>query len=510
MELELKTRQMEVTKLVYNAAAAAEESGEAVVPDSLPDIVRIVETAAIYEPRSREVRGGRLYVDGLVRASVLYVPETGAGICRVGLDIPVSQVFELPDGIDERNTTLIVSAKLAHATARELNPRKITVRASVDFVCKAYVRETLSVYSGVEEAESFGVFCKTETVRALAPVGIREKTITISDSAELTGVSASGEILKADITAETTDYKQISDKIVLKGDAHVRVLVKTGDEEKPVVSGEALFPFSGVIDCAGVTEESRVQLSYSVGVADLQITSEAGTDRTLLAARVNLVVVAEAQEQVEFSLLTDAYSTSHQLQAEWDSISLLPVEESHSVKTTLRETIGAGVGIKSVYSCAVSTENVSTVMGEDGPKAVCDVSARLILEAEDGGVYALTKSIPVSADLPAGTSVSAALIKDESYHISDREDIELRAVLEFVPAAKTADEYKQIASITAGEPLPKPARTPAVTLCYGLAGESFWDLAKRLRTSEADIKGANDLSGEYPPEGRLLLVPRRS
>jgi hypothetical protein len=132
------------------------------------------------------------------------------------------------------------------------------------------------------------------------------------------------------------------------------------------------------------------------------------------------------------------------------------------------------------------------------------------LEAEDGGVYALTKSIPVSADLPAGTSVSAALIKDESYHISDREDIELRAVLEFVPAAKTADEYKQIASITAGEPLPKPARTPAVTLCYGLAGESFWDLAKRLRTSEADIKGANDLSGEYPPEGRLLLVPRRS
>ncbi len=510
MELELKTRQMEITRLVYQAAAMAEESGDTVVPDSLPDIVRIVETAAVYEPRSKEVRGGRLYVDGLVRASVLYVPETGVGICRVGLDIPVSQVFELPDNLDERNATLIVTAKLAHATARELNPRKITVRAAVDFTLKVYVRETLWVFGGVEDPESYSVFCKTETVRALAPVGVREKTITVSDSAELSGVAASGEILKADISAETTDFKQIQDKVVLKGDARVKVLIKTGQEDKPVVAGEAVFPFSGVVDCPGVTEDSRVQISYSVGVADLQLTQEAGTDRTMLTARMNLVALAEAWEEVEFSLLTDAYSVSHNLKTEYGTISLLPAEDAQLIRTSLREKIGAGVGIRSVYSCTVSAENVGTVLAEGGSKGVCDVSARLILEAEDGGVYALTKSSPVSVDLPSGASVSAAGVKDESYHISDREDIELRAVVEFLPSAKAPVDFKQIASITAGEPLPKPARTPAVTLCYGLAGESFWDLAKRLRTSEEDIKNANNLSGEYPPEGRLLLVPRRS
>jgi hypothetical protein len=63
--------------------------------------------------------------------------------------------------------------------------------------------------------------------------------------------------------------------------------------------------------------------------------------------------------------------------------------------------------------------------------------------------------------------------------------------------------------ITVGEALAGKGESPSVTLCYCTGNESFWELGKRLKASVSDILGANGLSGDYPPAGKLLLVPRK-
>ena len=78
MEIELMSESIRRASLLDDIAAIVEESGDAVVPDSLPDIIRIVETAADIEIANKELKAGVFMLTGN-QGSALYVPETGTG-----------------------------------------------------------------------------------------------------------------------------------------------------------------------------------------------------------------------------------------------------------------------------------------------------------------------------------------------------------------------------------------------------------------------------------------------
>ena len=95
MELNLHTIPINDTAVLARLVSPAEESGDIVVPDSLPDIVRIVETDARVELRSKEVRGGKVYAEANAAVNVIYVPETGGGLCRLAVSLPFAAVLRL-------------------------------------------------------------------------------------------------------------------------------------------------------------------------------------------------------------------------------------------------------------------------------------------------------------------------------------------------------------------------------------------------------------------------------
>ena len=282
-------------------------------------------------------------------------------------------------------------------------------------------------------------------------------------------------------------------------------------EEKTVKNTEAVIPFAGVVDCDGVTEETAVDLSYQIADCELNIVTESGTNRPLLAAKMNLLVGVEAWEEREICYISDAYSVSCPMECETEALKFRAAGRPVDIRQARRETIASGVTIKSVYMCSVSAENGAYHQTETGWEAAADVKIKLILEAEDGGVYSLVKNVAVSAPADGGAfEVGALTVTDKSFHISGNEDVEIRftAVFHLLPAG--GETFTQISAMRLLEPETKNKRQPSLTLCYAGAGESFWQLGKRLSATVADIQTANGLSGEFPPDGKLLLVPRRS
>ncbi len=514
MEIELMSESIRRASLLGDISALIEESGDAVVPDSLPDIIRIVETAAAVEITGKELRGGRVYVDGIVKGSALYVPETGTGLCKIQLSIPISHVFDVADTIENQELPVIrVNADLLSVSARELNPRKITSKVTVKLGCSVYAYSDLTLYGGVEKKDGFGIEYKQKKVTASVISGLGEKEIAVADSAELGDIKTEeAEILKYELTPRTTDTKNIPNKVILKGELLVRALLSTPNDHRPVTPVETVVPFSGVLECDGITEDSTAEITYAMNGTEVSLSQETGTNRPMITVKTNLDIFTKAISDVPVSFIEDAYSTTHELSSKKTSLVLTPARAKGNIRVSSKELIPTGVAIKSVYTCQMTAENPAVEKTEKGYEAVCEVKVKAIFEAEDGGVYSLSKQIPVSAALDSadGLAAATASVSEESYHISGSEDIEVRFSTELRISAEEDSKYDEICEITVGDPFAGKGERPSITLCYCTGDESFWELGKRLKASVSEILSANGLSGEYPPAGKLLLVPRKA
>jgi len=483
-----------------------------VVPDYCPDIVRIAETSAHFNFAGKEIRGGRIYADGTLETSVLYVPETGGGLRKINLSLPVSQAFELPDDVSISDPSMVfVSAVAASVNSRELNPRKIAVKASVNFNYRVFEKHEVSITSGIGGTDEYGLEYKTAPFGGKVCIRIKEKVLTLTDSAELSdAITGDAEILKYELAPTITDVKQIPNKLVIKGEVAANLLIREGGDGG-VSSCDTSFPFSGVVECQGITDESQTKPSIRVTSGELKLSRDSSTDKLLLSAHLILSVCAENWEEFETDVVTDVYSVSHEIQYEVSTVKTSPPGDDIAVSSQHREIIPTGMEIHTVWSCTAEAESAAVFRDEGKSSVSVDAKVKLIFETDDGGVYSLSKNISVAMELDSDAPLKAASysVSGVGYHISGSEDIEVQFAAEAVCVPSRELEITQVSAVTVGEPLERTGRRPALTLCSAVDGESFWDLAKRLRTSASDIKTANDLTGDCPPYGKLLLVPRR-
>ena len=75
MELELNRSELRGYDTVVDTTLFSEETLESIVPDACPDILRILETDGVVCVKSREASEGRAEVRGVIRTTVLYLPE---------------------------------------------------------------------------------------------------------------------------------------------------------------------------------------------------------------------------------------------------------------------------------------------------------------------------------------------------------------------------------------------------------------------------------------------------
>ena len=137
MELELKRDAIHCFETVADVTICQEETQEAIVPDACPDILRIVEVCGQACLTGKQAREGMATVSGMVRASVLYLPETGGCLRHMELSVPFTCQVEAP-GLTSQGT-ILADPRLRWAEARVLNPRKILLRVDLALLLAAAI-----------------------------------------------------------------------------------------------------------------------------------------------------------------------------------------------------------------------------------------------------------------------------------------------------------------------------------------------------------------------------------
>ena len=89
MELSMKRSGIACCEKVFEYVMPVEQAAETVVPDTMPDVERILCADGIVIIRSKEVNEGRVNVSAGVAATVVYAPEGGGKPLSINAVVPV-------------------------------------------------------------------------------------------------------------------------------------------------------------------------------------------------------------------------------------------------------------------------------------------------------------------------------------------------------------------------------------------------------------------------------------
>ena len=511
MELELKKERFSCYRALPPLCGTQEETAETILPDYLPDVTRLVESSGCLLLHGCESAEGRVRVSGQLRVSVLYTAEEAQSLRAFVYSLPFEHTMDgrLPDG----TTEVCLEGQLCACDVRPVNPRKLFTRAGIQLTLTPYTPCTLTVCSGVEDAEAHGIETLCETRELPMIRALREKDFTFSDELLLSGAKEPArELLRTRCTLRLTDQRLLGGKLAIKGLAQLEVLYLDAAGESARVSGE--LPFSQVLD--GLEEDggrltARTVLRLSGIEARIGSESEPDDNRTV-SLRLSISAFAVLSERKSVCCVTDLYSTRCELSARSETVELAGEGEYLTRELPVRERLETGAEVKSVLSAEVRFQDAG--VSGSGEDAEVRVAASLrVLYLDENGTPLLSErrvELLLRTALPEGTQVSVhSICAGEISASGGLEGVELRFPVFFTLCAANAPCYPCLTSLQTEERGDERANTPSLVLRAVKRDERLWDIAKQYRTTVSAILAANELSADAPAAaGTLLLIPR--
>lgn len=512
MELELKKERFACYRALPPLSDAHEETAETIVPDYLPDIARIVDAHGCLFLRSREINDGRVSVTGQIRMTLLYLAEDAQGLRAFTYTLPLEHTMEGRAAEGAADSALV--GRLCMPEVRALNPRKILTRVSVELTLTPYAPCTLTVCSGVEEQESYGIEMLCEKRELPIIRAIREKDFTFSDEVLLSGTKeAIRELLRSKCALRLTDCKEVGNKLVLKGTVQFEALYLDASGALAQVSSE--LPFSQILD--GIAEETgdiSARASLRLTGAEIRVGSESEPDNDhAISLRLTISAFAVLSEQRSVCCVADLYSTSCELNAKLENAELSGEPTFFTREQIMRERLETGAEVKAVLSTDICFSGASVSGSGDAAELRATASLRVLcLDENDAPLLSERRAeVLLKTDFPTTGRVSVQNVcaLDVSTSIG-ADGVELRFPVQFTLSAAETPCYPCLTALQAEKRAESGQNAPSLVLRAMKQGERLWDIAKQYRTTVDAILAANELAEEAAAAaGRLLLIPRR-
>lgn len=499
MDTTLQTNTIECYKKGYTSVFTAEETGETVVPDRMPDIGMIANTGACVLLRSKDAADGSVTMQGDIQVSVLYIPDGEAGLRALNLSLPCTATFDSPEITQDcipEGTMRVCSVE-----ARLLNPRKILVKAEVVTELVCYVRGEACYCKGVTEDTQPMVQLHHATGKFSTVAAVCERTFVVTDEYALPATAAGGEVVRKNAQFRVEDMKTIANKLVVKGTVLSEVLYTTESGTVESVSFGSVFSQIVETDSEDISADARVMLMPTGMYYELV----SGENGPVITMELHGVCQVAAMRQHEVQFVSDAFSNRCACDVEYRPMNVI----TQSRVSTQRETVRDSVPCKSaVAQVRFATCTIGKVTVNGGDVSV-RIDVDLCVAYENGVDDCVNRRIEVNfqtdAEAPAMLSADGVRCTDV-YAIPSGTGAEIRFVVEADLRTETTCDLETVSAIHLDEEHPCDQNRPSLTVVR--AGGSLWELARKYGSTVDLIRQLNELEDDIIPAGSVLFVPR--
>jgi hypothetical protein len=495
MNLEFTTKSMEYFKPILREQRTVEETAEAIILDSSPDMTDVLLSSGMAFLRGKELSDGILTVSAGVSAMAICQSDGRSAPEIVEVYIPFSVKIENPQLKPGQNC--VVKVQLRRLDGHLVSSRKVMVRANLAI--------TASVYEVVqeehpEESATPGLQLQKNTAPIRCLVSLGEKNYTVEDSVRFRPEGNAVSLAACQVLLTHTDSRLTSARAVLKGEAELRVLYL--DDAGKLQTATASVPFSQYIDLEECQETDELQLRSCLTGADVMPSSDGGG----LNVTLQLLTTAEVYRRQELSYIGDIYSLVGQVTPE-------TVEKSYD--SLLDQQFFAPVGHGNVpgqYSRIIYADCLPGAFSHqrngEQVEFTLPLTAQVLLETEDGGLRGAVAGLGLTAATQAAESCRFTL-EPEVLTVGgsigvDGVDIKATGTLSI-----STYSNMEFTEIVGGELSEEPIKRdgPGLIIRRPSSSETLWDIAKAYRTTIQAIMEANGLEEELISD-QMLLIPR--
>ncbi|MBQ8382148.1 MAG: LysM peptidoglycan-binding domain-containing protein [Clostridia bacterium] len=474
-----------------------EAAKDCILPDSYPDIHRILYTFATVNPGRTVFSAGKLQTEGVLYTSVLFADEEGAlHTVRFVLDYAGQMPFAAEGG----EYTAVSDTVLDSVSARAQNPRKLAIRGRLTVTPYLFVRcddePTLaSELSGVTLEK------KLQTFTCWQLRQWSEEGIEASEDLALGQEPPISEIVWSNLQLEITSCEAGEGEVQFGGNGLLHLFYLTN--EGRVQYTNIAFPIrSSVQSDVPAGALCRVML-IPEQVTVLPVEDAAGEARGVELDFTYSVRVAAAW-QVSCTRPVDCYSVEIPTAIRTETVDLLSAVTGLSREFD-RSVEGESGGLTSILHTAAQMVVDSREQSEEGVVLHCTAQITVLGTNSDGaplGVQ-LTENFPLTVD--AGELCFCRFdCLAQPAAVLEENTLKVRLVGKISGFAMETGAVSYVGSVLPSEGQ-LPSDADSITLCYPAPGETLWDIAKRYRIPQSAILSANSV-----PEGTLpavLLIP---
>ena len=509
-DMELIKENMRVNEAVLDSSTQKMVEGDIIVPDTKPDILKILQVDAVSCITDKEVSDGSVDIKGRVDLKILYIPDSEKRCIK---NIITSFEFEeeIANKRIDMEDTAVINSSVERVEFSLINSRKLRIKSVVGFEYEIIKIKPLEI--AVDTDEELEIKRRTVTMQNSA--GVSEFSFLIRDRISVpAGQSSFGEVLKADYCIRDTEYKTMTGRVTAKGCVGVCILYT--DTNGNIEFCESEFPFTEIWEMEDVTEDCECDIEYQLDEGSLSV--EEDTDGDLREAAVSITVTAQvkASETLEIDMIDDCYAPYMETSLEREKLTLEESAARPSMQNTVREVVEIPEGapaISSVYN--VVTKPHITKAGIERNKLICEgrIEACILYvsESAENPVYSVKKNIPFSYSLDCEADGDGlvpklkAEIKHTGYNLNAAGEVELRCILSINANVIRKRDIELITSAETGES--KSRAESKIVVYFVQSGDSLWEIAKRYGVPCGAISEFNELGDEKLRQGMRLLIP---
>jgi len=500
MELAFQEKNLRCLQLLAEARQCREETADVIVPDSSPDVDRILFADGTAVLRSKDCRQGSVTLTGGVRVRVMYVAE-GETVPRcLETFLPYSVRADVPELNEE--SQVMASVTLGSAEARLVNSRKILVRAAVCWEIRAYGPKTMNIRTPVQTPDSLQL--RWEQYSVLLPAETAERSFQMSEELRIpANRPLTGELFSLMPRLEITERRIAGNKAVFKGRVLLRLLYGSVDGVPAVYETE--LPFSQYCELQELYDEEELTLALALTGCETDLTATPEGDGLLLTLYLLAQCLVSRRENLDFC--EDAYCLREEFLPQWDTCAVRTRLDRQTLSRMHRDSWNGDVS--EVLELRVTPEPVQCSRMDDGVELIVPMHAQMLYYDRGGalrGAAFRTEFREQMALSPQADCSAAAAISGDVTAIPTTGGVEFRYPLLLEVECCANQEYRHLAGGELREGERRPAEKPAVIIRRTCGGEQLWDIAKANGTTVERIRSANHLDSETTAGG-LLLIP---
>lgn len=516
MTIELVKENIEYEQFVGQNVADTVVKEEYIIPDTEPDVLKILTVDAKPTILSKEVMQDKVYLEGQVDFNVLYIGkvEESTEVCGVSYSAKFSNYIELEGAAHK----MLVSAEanVEQMSCKSVNERKIALEGIVGLKAEIYSQNVMDIVKDVAGLNN---------VQFLKNSAAIDKTV-INTSANITAKShiqipmdrpQIENILKCDVNIHKKQVKASDGKIEIEAFAKFDVLYKGKD------AGEVVHLYDDVllnedIEAADVTSGMSTYADFCVDSLEYNVKEDDLGENRNLEIEALLKADIKIDSKVDIDVIEDAYSPDLNIKIEKQNYRLNLVYGKTSEEAIVKENIEAGKGEEAPKEIMFINGKVSITdkkIVEDKVLVEGLVKTSVLYRCENNVINSIEEDLPftMSSEIPGckidmSSSVNGTLESIEAAVEADT--IGVKAILA-ANIKVNYNTYKDFLVNIEQVDEEKPMKKASITIYTAQAGDTLWKIAKEYYTTIEDIMRINNIeSSDYILAGQKLIIPGRA